>query len=52
MEEIYHKGEEGAGRAGIEGAFLLHCVPASRGSPWRPFVVTILVPGRFAYPVI
>jgi hypothetical protein len=43
MEEIYH---EGARRAGSEGAFSFLRVPLCA------FVVNILVPGHFAYPVM
>ncbi|MDR0400979.1 MAG: hypothetical protein LBH51_08560 [Treponema sp.] len=46
MEEIYHEGEEGAGRAGIEGSFSFLRVPLCA------FVVKILIPGSFACPVI
>jgi hypothetical protein len=46
VEEIYHEGGEGAGRAGIEGVFSFLRVP------WCPFVVNISVPGSFAYPVM
>jgi hypothetical protein len=35
MEEIYHEGEEGAGRAGIGGAFSFLRVP---GEPQLAFV--------------
>jgi hypothetical protein len=45
-EEIYHQGEEGAREAGIEGTFSFLCVPLCA------FVVKILVPGSFAYPVV
>jgi hypothetical protein len=38
MEEIYHEGEEGARRPGIEGIFYSFVFLASRSSPWRPFV--------------
>jgi hypothetical protein len=37
-EEIYHEGEEGARRPGIEGAYTFLRVP------WCAFVVTILIP--------
>jgi hypothetical protein len=45
-EEIYHEGEEGARRPGIEGAFLFLRVPLCA------LVVNILIPGCSAYPVI
>jgi hypothetical protein len=45
-EEIYHEGEEGARRPGIEGAFLFLRVLLCA------LVVDILIPGSFAYPVI
>jgi hypothetical protein len=46
IKEIYHEGEEGARRLGIEGAFSFLRVPLCI------LVVNILIPGFFAYPVI
>jgi hypothetical protein len=45
-EEIYHEGEEGARRPGIEGEYSFLRVPLCA------FVVNILIPGSFAYPVM
>ncbi|MDR0400270.1 MAG: hypothetical protein LBH51_04940 [Treponema sp.] len=52
VEEIYHEGGEGVGRAGIGGVFRSFVFPASRGSPLCALVVNIHVPGSFAYPVV
>jgi hypothetical protein len=46
IEEIYHEGEEGARKIGIGSAYTFLRVPLCA------FVVKILIPGRFAYPVV
>jgi hypothetical protein len=37
---------------GLEAFFHSFVFLASRSSPWCPFVVTIPIPGSFAYPVV
>jgi hypothetical protein len=51
-EEIYHEGEEGTRRRGLEAHIHSFVFLASRSSPWCALVVNIPVPGRFAYPVM
>jgi hypothetical protein len=51
-EEIYHEGEEGARRPGLKAFFYSFVFLASRSSPWCAFVVNILIPGSYAYPVM
>jgi hypothetical protein len=46
MEEIYHEGEEGARRRGLEAFFSFLRVPLCA------LVVNILIPGSSAYPVM
>ncbi|MDR0400095.1 MAG: hypothetical protein LBH51_04055 [Treponema sp.] len=43
MEEIYHEGEEGARKAGIEGAFLFLCVPG------EPQLTLVRLSGKNSY---